>query len=610
MQGYLAILICLVLVVVTLAIYLQVGDHPFLDLDDNLYVTENSHVSGGLTGQNLLWALTSVEAGNWHPVTWLSHMADVRFYGMNPGGHHLTNVIVHICASVLLLLCLLRSTGSLWQSSMVAALFALHPLHVESVAWVAERKDVLSASFMFLTLLFYAEFSKRQTATLYLLSFFSFVLGLMSKPMLVTLPLVMLLMDFWPLDLYRHLDPAKGLRQYVVEMLAQLRGKIPFFVCSLLSALITIYAQQKGGATSSLGVVPLLIRCENALVAYATYVIKTIVPINLAVMYPFAASIPLWQVVGALLMLLLVTAATLWVGRRFPFLIVGWLWFLVTLVPVIGLVQVGSQSMADRYAYIPSIGLFIMLAWGIPALTKGMQHRRAMLGLLAGIVLAASAALTWHQLGFWRDSISLYQHSLQVTSGSYLVHNNLGIALAEKGNLDAAIHEYKEAIRLTPNKFDAHGNLGLALLQKGDVDAAVPECRLALKLSPGNMNSHYNLGIALAEKGDFDAAIREYHAALTIRPNNPLLHRSLGVALINKGDQDAAIQEFQNILNKNPYDVDGRCNLGVALARKEDLDAAIREFRYVLRISPNDSFALNNLDRVLAQKKMNKKRND
>jgi protein O-mannosyl-transferase len=598
------ILICLLLVLVTLAVYMQVGSHQFLNLDDPSYVTENPHVLSGITVNSVSWAFSSVDAGNWHPITWLSHLADVQLYGVNPRGHHLTNVVIHILSSVLLLLFLLRASGSLWQSSFVAALFALHPLHVESVAWVAERKDVLSAFFGFAALFFYAEYVAKQETKFYLLSFVLFLLGLMSKPMLVTLPIVMLLMDFWPLERYPHAEPQQRTRISSGPMPALIKEKIPFFACSLVSGLVTIYAQQKGGATSSLTGLPFIVRLENALVAYVTYLIKTLWPSDLAVLYPFPLSLPLWQVIGSLLLLSLVTVVTLKLSRRHPFLAMGWFWFLITLVPVIGLVQVGSQAMADRYAYLPAIGLFIMVAWGVPILAKDFKYRTAMLSLLAGAVIVASAAVTWQQLGYWRDNISLYRHALAVTSGSYLVHSNLGVALDEKGDLDSAISEYREAIRISPEKFDAHGNLGLALIGKGDLDGAVRECQAALRLSPANSNSHYNLGVALAQKGDLDAAIGEYLEAIRISPAIPKMHSSLGLALVKKGELEGAIAEFQKVLQIRPGDGNAHYNLAVTLANKGDLDAAIEEFQNVIRINPADTYALNNLERALAQKKM------
>jgi len=597
------ILVCLALVVLTLTVYMQVGSHQFIIFDDDTYVTQNEHVANGITVPNIVWAFTSVEEGNWHPVTWLSHMADVQLYGINARGHHLTNVAIHIASSLLLLCLLLRMTGSLWRSSFVAALFALHPLHVESVAWVAERKDVLSAFFWCLTLLFYCEYARKRKSGMYLLSLFSFMLGLMSKPMLVTLPIVMLLIDSWPLDRYSMDEQVQGRSQLLRKVIVLIREKIPFLACSLFSGVITIYAQHKGGATSGLDTVPFLFRMENALVAYVTYLEKTLWPHDLAVLYPIKPLLPLWQVIGSLFVLILISVLALRVWRRHPSFSVGWFWFLITLLPVIGLIQVGSQSMADRYTYLPAIGLFIMVAWGGPALTKGCQHREKVLGLLAGVVILASALASWRQLGYWRDSISLFQHTLQVTSNNYLITSNLGGALAQKGELDAAIQQFNESLRINPNFATTHYNLGLTLVDKGDLDGAIQHLQVALRLTPDDEKTLYCLAVALFRKGEIDASIQHYQAALLISPNDAKVHYGMGIALARKGNPDEAIREYQATLRLSPDFADAHNNLGAALATRGDLDGAIREFNEVLRINPNDTFSRENLGRALAQKR-------
>ena len=582
------ILACIALIAIAFAVYLQAGEHQFLDYDDGVYVTENSHVSSGITGENILWAFTSVDAGNWHPVTWISHMADVQFYGMNPRGHHLTNVGIHALSAAILFLCLFRLTGARWQSLFVAALFALHPLHVESVAWVAERKDVLSGFFGFLALLIYSEYAKNRGTSLakvftphphpnpppegegiirsldpllegvilttslpfqgggqegdgvecrdpmkrilYLLTLVSFTLGLMSKPMLVTLPLVMLMIDYWPLGRYQCKEQGKGSHAFFVCV----KEKIPFFACSLCSGIVTIYAQHSGGAMSDLDVVSLWLRIENSLIAYVSYIGKTFWPHDLAVFYPLSFYNPLWQTISSLLVLFFVSAAVVRVRHQYPYLAVGWFWFLITLVPVIGFIQVGGQSMADRYSYIPVTGLFIMTAWGCADLTKGLRHREGILALLAGTIIAASAALTWQQLGYWRDSISLYRHTVQATEGNYWIHYNLGVALADKGDLDAAIREYRETLRIKPDYAKAHNNLGFTLATKGNLDAAIREFREALRINPRDINFHNNLGLVLARKGDLDAAIQEFQEALRINPAYTEAEKNLGVALAQK----------------------------------------------------------------------------
>jgi len=500
-------LLCLTLVTVTLAIYLQAGDHTFFLLDGNDHVTDNPYVASGLTGTGILWAFTSVAAFNWHPVTWLSHMTIAQFFGMAPRAHHLANVVIHAGASATLFLLLLRMTGARWRSFFVAALFAFHPLHVESVAWVAERKDVLSALFWFLTLLFYSEYvTKNLQPNMYSLSLICFVLGLMSKSMVVTLPLILLLMDFWPLGRHREERHEPGLSCFLRTILPLIKEKIPFFACSFVTGLIAIYAQHSGGATKSLEAVPFLLRLENAVVSYARYLLKTLWPHDLGVFYPMPASFPLWQVIGSLLTLLLISLAVLRAGRRHPFLAVGWLWFIITLVPVIGLLQVGSQSMADRYTYLPGIGLFIMAAWGLPVLTKSLPQRESILAALAAVVIIISAALSWRQLGYWQDSISIFRHTLQVTTDNYLVNDFIGVTLAKNGDLEGAIREFRVALQINPNDTGVRRNLGFTLAEKGDLDAAIQEYQTALRISPSDTAITSLLEDALGQKRASNAA--------------------------------------------------------------------------------------------------------
>lgn len=527
-KAYPVVLLCLTLAVITLAIYWQVGSHKFLRLDDDSYVTNNQYVSSGLTTRNIVWAFTSIDANaNWHPVTWLSHMTDVTLYGMNPRGHHLTSVAIHSASTVLLFLLLSGVTGSHWKSAFVAAMFALHPLHVESVAWVAERKDVLSALFWFLTLIFYSEYVVKHKPVLYILSLVSFALGLMSKPMLVTLPAVMLMIDYWPINRYQHEEQELGASSLAVKLTALIKEKIPFFACSLFSCFITIYGQFKEGATKTFAEMPFMLRIENALVAYVKYIIKTLWPRDLAVLYPFPSSIPLWQVIGSLLVLLLLSLIAIRTRRSHPFIAVGWLWFLVSLLPVIGLIQVGSQAMADRYSYLPVIGLFVMAAWGVPVLAANLRRSDFILAPFAGVIVIASAALTWHQLGYWRDSVSLFRHTLNVTTGNFLIHNNLGVVLLSKGDVDAAIQEFQSVLKIKPDDIDAHINLGIAFIRTGELDAAIREFREVLRIKPDDVDSHINLGVALAKKGYMELAIHEFRETLRISPGNPMAQKNL-----------------------------------------------------------------------------------
>lgn len=553
--------LCLSLIAITLAVYMQVGNHQFLNFDDGDYVAYNPHIVSGITGENITWTFTSVYAANWHPLTWLSHMLDVQLFGLDPRGHHLINVAIHIINTLLLFLLLVRLTGAVWRGWFVAALFALHPLHVESVAWVAERKDVLSGMFFFITLLLYAEYAANQRRSLYLLTLVTFMFGLMAKPMLVTLPIIMLLLDYWPLH---HVAQIGGcaLRQLFVE-------KIPFLVCSMLSGIVTIYAQQKGGSVSDTSVVPMLLRIENALTAYVLYLGKTFWPVDLTIYYPFPSSIPLWQPVCSLALLIAVTGAAIRARQNHPHLLVGWFWFLVSLVPVIGLLNVGGQAMADRYTYLPLCGIFIMIAWGIPCFREIYPFQRSMVVLLATSAIVVSLVLTWRQLRHWEDNFTLYRHTLQVTRNNYLIHNNLGVALTDTGQLNAAVREYQAALRIIPYYSDAHYNLGSALQQMGYLDDAIIEYWEALRFNSGNTDAHINLGQIFAFRGDLDAAILEYRRCLQKNRNKPEAHFGLAGAMAAKGLMEEAIHEYQETLRLEPQHAKARKNLEDAKIQME-----------------------------------------
>ncbi len=510
------ILICLFLVIATLAVYWQVRNHEFVAYDDGLYVTENPYVRAGLTSESILWAFTATHANNWHPLTWLSHMLDVELYGMNPGQHLMTNVLFHIANTLLLFLTLSRMTGqgipltpSLWQSAFVAALFALHPLHVESVAWVAERKDVLSTFFWMLTMLSYAWYVERPGIDRYLPVFLFFMLGLMAKPMLVTLPFVLFLLDCWPLNRF-HKD--SGIWEFrnskinfsVPQFLSSsvFLEKIPLLILTAASSVVTYLAQQSVAA--SLEVCPFHIRIANALVSYISYIGKMICPVHLALLYPHPRTFPGWQVAGAFFLLALITFLIIRNIRQRPWLAVGWLWYLGTLVPVIGLVQVGLQGMADRYTYIPLIGLFIMIAWGIPELLspiriRGWRYKKKWGAVFAVILILILMAATRMQVRYWKDSVTLFEHSLDVTTDNGAVHCVLGTLFLSRGNPGKAVEHYSEGLRLGPDHaLLVHNNLGVALFQKGRVDEAIFHFKKALQIKSDYANALDNLKKAYA----------------------------------------------------------------------------------------------------------------
>jgi protein O-mannosyl-transferase len=597
-------ILCGVVLIITLGVFMQVGNHTFITFDDPLYVTNNPHVKGGLTGRNIVWAFTTTAASNWHPLTWLSHLMDVELFDLSPRGHHLTSVFIHTASVLLLFLLLMRMTGAPGQSLFVAAIFALHPLHVESVAWVAERKDVLSCFFWLLTLHFYVEYVRHQEGKYYLLALLSFVAGLMTKPMLVTLPLIMLLLDYWPLNRLRTKTPRET--PWGSSALPLLKEKIPFFLLSALSALMTLYAQATGGAIKSLEAIPLLPRTQNALIAYMKYLGVTIWPMDLAVFYPFPSSLPLWQVLASFLLVLLVSATAIRFGRSYPYLLAGWFWFLVTLLPVIGLIQVGGQSMADRYTYIPLTGLFVLCGWLVPDLMRGWRYRQPVLAVLAGIVIFASTVATWRQVGYWKDDITLYEHTLQVTTGNYVIHNNYGIALADQGKSDEAILEYRKALQICPKSAVAHVTLGAALANQGNLVEAIGHYNEALKIIPDYELAHANLGRALVKIGRDDDAMTHYEAALKSDPAFADVHLNLAILLMKKREYNGASEHYEAYRRLDPFSAKGPINMGVASAQEGRMQEAARYFGDALRIDPKSVEAHFNLGILLAKQNRRK----
>ena len=599
-----AFCISLLLALVTVLVYLPVRHHSFLLFDDADYVTDNHHVQAGLTWAGVNWAFTTGHTGNWHPLTWLSHMLDVQLFGISSMGPHMVNVLFHVANTVLLFILLRRLTGALWCSAWVAALFALHPLHVESVAWVAERKDVLSAFFFLLTLWAYARYAQCRSRAesrallwpstldyvLYVLALFSFALGLMCKPMLVTLPFVLLLLDYWPLQRF----DASTVQHTVVE-------KVPFFLLSALSSGVTFAAQKSGGAVRSLASFPVSERMENALVSYARYLGKTFWPVDLAVFYPHPGHWPAEQVVSGAILVAGLCLGVVWFGRRFPFAVTGWFWFLGMLVPTIGLVQVSNQSMADRYTYLPSIGIFIILAWGAREVSMRWRFSKAVIGIGAGLTVIACAVRTEGQLHYWQDSESLFRHALAVTKGNFVAHNNLGSTLLQKGQVAEAIDQFRQALEVRPDYADAYCNLGSALLQKRRADEAIAQFRKALEVQPNHPLARYNLATTLLQNGRVNEAIAQFQNAVEIRPDDPLTHLNLGNALLQKGRLDEAVAQYQKVLEIQPDDADAHNNLGSALLKKGRLDEAAAQFQQALQIDPNHANAHHNLADIFLQ---------
>jgi tetratricopeptide (TPR) repeat protein len=530
------IIISLLLSVITLIVYFQVTQNEFINFDDDKYITNNKHVQNGLTLKGITWAFTTGHESNWHPLTWISHMIDVQLFGLNPGGHHLMNLLIHLANTVLLFLVLNRMTKALWQSAFVAALFALHPLRVESVAWAAERKDVLSAFFWILTMGIYVWYVAQRCSKRYLAALLCFALGLMAKPMLVTLPFVLLLLDYWPLGRLGHKEPTreeqpsskkkkgskapaplKPVQQLPATQWSLIRPllieKIPFLVLTLLSSIITYIVQAYGGAVSSLGKISLSARISNAFVSYIAYIKKMVWPMDLAVLYPHPMSIPLWEVLGSAFILIVLSIQALRKKERYPFGFVGWFWYTGTLIPVVGIIQVGSQSMADRYTYVPLIGLSIIITWGLPELIKSWSYRKQTFIILSALFLFGLSLLTWQQVGYWRNSIILFDHTLAITNRNLVVQMNRGNTYLELGNYQKAILDYDKALELDPKLTDGYINRGIAYSHLGNFQQAVRDYDKAIELAPKEATAYFGRGMVYGNLGNDQQAIRDIKVA-------------------------------------------------------------------------------------------------
>jgi len=540
--------ICFVLTLVTAGIYWPVHRYDFVNYDDVDYVVENVHIRAGLTFDSAQWAFTTGHSGNWHPLTWLSHMIDIQLFGLNAGAHHTVNVLFHIANALLLFLLLARVTRALWPSAMVAALFAWHPLHVESVAWIAERKDVLSTFLALLSLGAYARYVESNRQKHLLLSLLCFAAGLMAKPMLVTLPFIFLLLDYWPLKRGSH-----QFRRLVVE-------KTPFFLLTAVLSVVTYAAQRNAGAVAALESVPLQYRFENALLAYNRYLRKTFWPADLAIFYPISKTYSSWQIGAALVLLIAISIAVYSSSGRRPWLWVGWFWFLGMLVPVIGLVQVGIQSMADRYTYLPIVGIFVMLAWSgaeVAATSRSFSKAVAVLGL---VVLVSAPLVTSIQLRSWRDSETLFQHAIAVTKNNYFAHTMLGRVLANRGRFDEAQAHFEEVLRIFPDQPDAHFSLGVIFARKAKFDEALAHYTQAAEIRP-DAATHYNLGNVLMKVDRADEAIAHFAEAVRLDPQMAEAQNNWAYALASQGRLHEAADHFAAALRIKPNLVEARLNV-------------------------------------------------
>ena len=612
------VLICLALAILTIIAFWSLKDCGFINFDDSVYVYENAYVQSGLNwnsiGQAFSFSSELAELScHWHPVTWLSLMLDYQIFGLNPFGYHLVNLLFHIISTILLFLILHRMTKKLWPSAFVAALFAIHPLHVESVAWIAERKDVLSTFFWMLTMGAYSYYVEHPGLRRYFLVLLFFALGLMAKPMLVTLPFVLLLLDYWPLQRFGEIKPDHKVQTEVFKPVTSdkqkkksktkqaiketlevkkpadpeykwsliyplLWEKVPLFILAILSSIVTYVAAQSGGL-KSIEAFPLGVRIGNAFISYIAYIGKMIWPSNLAVFYPYPTLLVPWQVLGSVLLLIAITVAVFRMVKRSPYLATGWLWYIGTLVPVIGILQAGGQAMADRYTYIPLIGLFIMVAWGVPDLLKKWNHRKEILLTSSALSILCLSIITWTQVGYWQDSITLFNHILKVTDNNWLAYNSRGVAYKDLGNYKQAIEDYGRAIEIKPGYADAYNNRGLAYNGLGNYSQAIEDLNRAIEFKPRNAEAYNNRGIAFKGLGNYRQAIEDYGRAIEIRPGYADAYNNRGNAYNGLGNYRQAIEDYGKAIEIKPGHVAAYNNRGYFSLKQGDNISGCRDAR-------------------------------
>jgi tetratricopeptide (TPR) repeat protein len=647
----LALSASIVLFVFTLTVYFSSIHNEFINFDDDIYVYENARVTAGLNWAGIQWAFKTLVGGFWCPLSWLSLQFDSELFGLRPWGYHLTSVLLHAANGVLLFLLFRRMTGLTWRSAFVAGLFVVHPLHVESVAWVAERKDVLSTFFWLASLLSYVCYVQQSaleearpkigtaarsfwsaSSRCYVLALFFFLLSLLSKAMAVTAPMILLLLDWWPLRRFQRDKRGSNFRR----ALPLLREKLPFLAVAFGVGVVTLVAQAGAGALENAARFPFTARLANALLSYVRYAVQMVWPFNLAVFYPFPKTISFWAVVGAVCLVALLSVATFRRRACSPYLLFGWGWYVVTLLPVIGFIQVGAQAHADRYTYVPLIGLFALSVWGLHDLTRRWRHQALVLSIWAIGVGCFLVTLTRQQLDFWADSEMLFTHAIKATENNdlaitslgnallkngltseavqhfqtalqinpdyALAHNNLGNALLKTGQFDEAIAHFRAALELYPGSVLVQNNLGNALTQAGLLDEAILRLRRALEIAPDYSDVHYNLGIALFQKGQTAEAIAQLRAAAALDPGGADVHYNLGIALLQNGQAEEAMIEFRKALELRPDFLQAHCNLGNCLLQRGALDEAITHFREAVRLEPAEADTHYNLGVALLQK--------
>jgi tetratricopeptide (TPR) repeat protein len=559
-------LTCLFLVAIILSVYIQTKDFEFTNLDDNNYVFENPYVQQGLTQKSIISAFTTTTGSFWIPLTVLSLMADYEMYNLNAGGYHLTNVFFHILNTLLLFFALKQLTGSFSRSSFAASFFAVHPMFVESVVWISERKDVLSMFFFLLTIIFYNRYARQKNRTNYFFVFILFALGLMAKPMLVTLPFALLLLDYWPLNRLPLNKKyfAKALPPLIIE-------KMPLFFLSILFSILTFITQNSGTAVIGLKDYSILVRINNAVISYILYLEKFFIPKDLAVFYPHPLNtIPLWQTTISAALLILISYAAIRLSRKYPFFLMGWLWFAGILFPVIGISQSGLQAMADRFIYIPSIGLIIIMTWGITAAVKRLKIKKKIVVSSAFLILFVFSATAWMQTGYWQNNIVLFKHTIGVTENNYIAHTCLANAYFDKGINTLAKEHYIKTLKINPNHAKTYYNLGLLLSKDGQTDAAIKHFNQSLKLRPEMAKAHSALATQLIKKKLLDDAIFHYKEAVRLDPKFINAQNNLGFAYLLKGEYSEAIRIFKTVLKNDPLHQKARNNLNIAIEKSKN----------------------------------------
>lgn len=606
------------LILLTVAVYWQVSEYSFVNYDDHEYAYENVRVKQGLTPGNITWAVMTFHFANWHPLTWMSHMLDVSLFGLDPGRHHLVNLFFHVVNSVLLFLLLYRMTNQFWKSLFVMSLFALHPINIESVAWISERKNVLSTLFMLLTIWSYLYYTRQPGFPRYLTVFVLFAMGLMAKPMLVTLPFALMLLDYWPLKRLGFKGPTSEAHPWgACSPIQCVSEKLPLIILAAGSSAITVIAQSRWETVRVLEEISMSDRVSNALVAYIRYLGKAFWPTDLAVFYPLPDTIPVWQPIAAGSFIALILAAAIWVRHRYPWFLVGWLWFLGTLVPVIGIVQVGSQAMANRYAYVSFIGLFVIIAWGAGAIFKPLG-RKAIVGIFAGLGVAACAYGTWQALRHWENSVLLFTHAIEVSDSHPIFHTNLAKALSDSGKKDEAIEHYKAAIALDPGLMVPRYSLAVLMSERGQTSEAIRELRSCLAQAardgrPGSiptvdiLNIRFSLGTLLIMDGHIDEAVDQFESILSIErqsvPENILIdtRNNLGAVRLHQARPREAISHFEAVLRIDVSNPEALNNLGLARLQLGRLDEARDYFRMAVSNEPDYSEARQNAELLEAR---------